>query len=273
MALTNSYASRSALKTRLGLTDTNDDAVIDAVLGAVSRWIEQFTGRWFFPKVQTRYYTAVQSGRLLVDDLLSVTSLATDADGDRTYEDTWTATDYDLDPANAANETPPEPYTEIAVTPDGDYTFPVRVARGVKIAGSWGYYDVRVTSSATLAEALDISETAVDVSDGTQFGVGQTILIGTEQMQVTGISSNTLTVVRGANGTAAATHDTGATIQVYEYPIVGEACLLQASRIFRRQDAPFGVVGGGEIGTQIVLGKGDPEVRAMLLAFKRWGFA
>ena len=53
-------------------------------------------------------------------------------------------------------------------------------------------------SGANLDEALTDSETGVDVTDGTKFIVGDTILIDDEFMEVTAISSNTLTVVRQA---------------------------------------------------------------------------
>ena len=84
-----------------------------------------------------RYYTASQSGKVLIADCVSLSAVATDADGDRTYEDTWTATDYDLLPENAAADN--EPYTTLAVAPGGDYGFPVGIRKGVKMTGVWGW--------------------------------------------------------------------------------------------------------------------------------------
>jgi len=57
-----------------------------------------------------------------------------------------------------------------------------------------------------LNEALDASETGVDVDDGSVFKVGQTIQVDSEQMYISGKSTNTLTVTRGYNGSTAATH-------------------------------------------------------------------
>ena len=59
------------------------------------------------------------------------------------------------------------------------------------------------TTNATslLAEALDTSETAIDVDDGSEFKLLNVIEVGTEQMKITAISSNTLTVTRGFNST------------------------------------------------------------------------
>jgi hypothetical protein len=57
-----------------------------------------------------------------------------------------------------------------------------------------------------LAEALDNSETGVDVDSTDGFLVGQVLLIESEQMTITAISDNTFTVARGANSTSAVTH-------------------------------------------------------------------
>ena len=70
-------------------------------------------------------------------------------------------------------------------------------------------------ASTTLAEALDNSETAVDVTDATLLptGTGEyRIKVDDEIMIVTSVSSNTLTVTRGAESTTAATHSNGADV-------------------------------------------------------------
>ena len=142
IAITNGYATLAGLRARLGITgvsDTADDAVLEAVVESVSRAIDDFCGRRFYAATQTRYFTALRADRLLVDDLLSVTTLKTDDDGDGTYETTWTAADYYLAPYNAQLESVPRPYWRIEVSEGGDYTFPCDVRRGVEIAGSWGF--------------------------------------------------------------------------------------------------------------------------------------
>lgn len=140
MAVTNAYTTLATLKTQLALSDTIDDAALERVITAVSREIDRYCGRRFYTTAadETRYYAAQKSTALLLpDDLLSVTTLATDGDGDRTYEDTWAVADYDLRPDNAALNA--EPYWEIAVTPGGLYRFPRGVEKGVKIVGKFGY--------------------------------------------------------------------------------------------------------------------------------------
>lgn len=69
----------------------------------------------------------------------------------------------------------------------------------------WLTSDVRPASDA-LNEALDGSETAVDVDNGAYFSANQIIMVDDELMLVTSISTNTLTVVRGYGSSSAATH-------------------------------------------------------------------
>ena len=69
-------------------------------------------------------------------------------------------------------------------------------------------------STANTNEAVDIIETAIDVTDGSVFGYGDIIKIDNEKMLVTNISSNTITVKRGFLGTTTATHNTGVDVYI-----------------------------------------------------------
>ena len=69
------------------------------------------------------------------------------------------------------------------------------------------------TIAGTLNEALDTSETAIDLVSTKQFPTSGTILIGSEQITYTGKTTTALTgCTRGANSTTAATHSDGAAI-------------------------------------------------------------
>ena len=57
-----------------------------------------------------------------------------------------------------------------------------------------------------LNEALDNSETAVDVDQGELYRVGHVIRVESEQMYVSAVAADTLTVTRGYAGTTADTH-------------------------------------------------------------------
>ena len=68
-------------------------------------------------------------------------------------------------------------------------------------------------STSDLAAAISsTSATSISVDDGTDFEVNQNIKVDNEEMTVTNIASNTLTVVRGVNGTTAATHSDNANV-------------------------------------------------------------
>lgn len=136
------YATVAELKSRSNITDATDDTVLASVLDAVSRQIDEHCSRRFYKNSvdETRYYTAESPYLLFVDDLVSVTTLYTDGDGDRTYESTWDTDDYDLEPVNASLTS--KPYTTIEVAPRGLYTFPVDIRRGVKVVGVFGWPSV-----------------------------------------------------------------------------------------------------------------------------------
>jgi hypothetical protein len=132
------YTTVATLKTRLSISDTTDDTTLGLVLDGVCRAIDGHCGQSFYKDsaASIRYYTAVDKRTVFVDPLVSVTTLATDGDVDRTYSTTWAATDYDLMPANAASRD--RPYTWLEMAPDGDYNFPTR-SLGVKLTAVWGW--------------------------------------------------------------------------------------------------------------------------------------
>lgn len=140
MPIVNGYTTLPALKAYKSILSVNatDDGVIEALAEAASRYIDRFTGRRFYTTQndETRTYQAANGARVYPDDIISVTTLKTDEDGDRTYEITWAATDYDLLPDNAALNG--EPYTYIQVAPLGRYSFPLQ-RRGVQVVGKFGY--------------------------------------------------------------------------------------------------------------------------------------
>jgi hypothetical protein len=191
MAITNGYCTLAELRARLGITDASDladDSILEATIEAASRAIDSFTGRQFYATSATRYFSAEDADCLFIPDLLTVTTLKTDGDGDRTFETTWATTDYDLLPFNDS------PKTRIELAPNGNNTFPTH-AKGVEIVGSWGY-----------------SSTTPDM--------------------------------------------------------INEACLIQAARLYKRKDAPFGVLGTPETGVARIP-RVDMDVMQLIEPFRR----
>ncbi len=157
--------------------DLTDDAILEQDITAASRWIEELCGRRFYRNSadEDRYYRAEDADRLAIDDMTAApTTLVTDADGDRTYETTWAATDYDLFPYNAGLDG--VPYTRLETTPAGRYAFPTDMPRGVKITGKFGY---SATTPPAVAEACLIlaaqlfkrKDTPQGVSGNAELGV------------------------------------------------------------------------------------------------------
>ena len=144
MAITNGYTSVNEYKQRFydeGMGDTKDDAAIESVITAVSRSIDNICWQRFYTtsENETRYFTAEHSDFLrLPERIVSINTLKTDNDNDRTYENTWVAdTDYDKMPYNAVLDG--EPYRWLEVTPNGDYSFPKGIRKGVEISGKFGW--------------------------------------------------------------------------------------------------------------------------------------
>lgn len=268
MAERGCYVTLAELKTALGESaiETDRDAALLAALEDASRFVDQHTARKFYVVTATRYYSARNSGQVLVDDLLAVTTLKTDSDGDRTYEETWTSSDYDLEPDNGY------PKWRLSVAPDGDYSFPA-YRRGVEIAGTWGFGDGESASpwkaSGATVTVATANGTTVTASDGTLFAVGQTILAGSEQMYITAIAVNSLTCERAVNGTTGAAQ-AGVAASIAQYPRpIRRATLRIAARTWRLESAPLGVQGGADMGVVSVSQAVDTETLHWLAPYRR----
>lgn len=142
MAIVNGYTDLDTARRQAGVlstADTADDARLESIVTAVSRHIDDWTGRRFYTSTadEIRYFTADCSEYVDVGDLLSVTTLRTDPAGSRSYDSTWSSTDFELDPPNASFEA--HPYARIFAAPNAAYWFPAGLRRGVQITGRWGY--------------------------------------------------------------------------------------------------------------------------------------
>ncbi len=185
------YAALATLKLDVGISDANDDALLQLALDAATTWIDQYTGRSFVGETgATKYYYPTASRYLdLTPDIRTVTSINTDINGDGTFTDSFAATDYLLAPLN------PEPdagiYSRIEITPLSAKSFTPN--RRIKVVGDWGY------------------------------------------------------TVSGAAP-----------------PSIQKACLIQASRLFKRKEAPFGILQTTDLGQFTRISALDPDVKALL---------
>lgn len=139
MAISNGYVSLSEVKAAARITDSVDDTLLEASIEASSRLIDGYCERRFFTNgTETRYYSADHYYWLDVDDLASPSiTLETSSDLDGTYDQTWTTSDYQLEPLNRTASGLAFPATRIRAI--GDYRFPVDPETGVKVIGVFGF--------------------------------------------------------------------------------------------------------------------------------------
>ena len=228
----NVYCTAADIQEGLGRSTTISNAIALALAEAASRTIDGFTGRRFISETGTRYFDTGSAGDILrIDDLLALTTLKTDSEGDGTYDgESWTVnTDFWVKPESAY------PKNWIELTAFGSYSFPRKVRRYVQISGIWGYGDGTASPWLVTAITGTVATTgglALTLSAAGTILAGQTIKIGDEQLYVQAVTTadglTTATIIRGVNGTTAATHNAGA-ISIALYPAdVKQAAILMA---------------------------------------------
>lgn len=267
--MTNAYADLNTLKSAgvLNITGSSFDARLLALLGDVSRWIDNYCNRHFYVLETTRVFDG-GGQELQVPDLISVTTLKTDDDHDRVFETTWSGSDYLLYPLNAQPQQPwGRPYSRVLVDAGAGTKAAFHAGKStVEIAGKWGFREVVEWSGANINEISGFgpSDTILTSTDGSKFAAGQTVQVESEQLFVSAVTGNDLIVERGANGTAAVSHPDGSAISVYRYPgLVVEACLLLTSRFWSRRSGEL-ASGGRSFGQDV-----DPDVRRLLSPYRR----
>jgi len=233
------YATLTEFKRYANIPETSDDALLTDFLDWSSRFIEQWKGRRFDVRLETRLYDrplrkrgtfGIFDSSLLVggswlplrlrNDLLAVTELL---NGDGTE-----ITDFVLEPGNEF------PKNRIRLQNGADFWSADNDGNDeqcISVSGWWGYHD-RYPES--FVDSLDNVQndplsavgTSVSVSDADsvaadlhepRFQVGQMIKVEDELMLITAVDAtlNTLAVVRGYNGTTAIEHLQDVRIRIY----------------------------------------------------------
>lgn len=175
MTITNGYCTLAELKVRLQIetSDTTEDTRLEQVVMVSSRAIDAYCNRVFYTTTEARYFTAESGSQVFVDDLTSVSELATDNSGQGTYETTWDSSYYHLYPYNAAGKE--EPYSAINVSPLSIYGFPV-YPKAIKITGNWGW--VFTTAPKPIQEACILMSARLYQRKSAVFGVQGTNALG-----------------------------------------------------------------------------------------------
>lgn len=223
------YVTREAVKSALDVKQTaRSDAQVDRAIAAASRAVEARLRRRFYPEIGTLHFDwptsrSRTSWRLWLDanELISVTSLTSGGT-------TISPADYFLRRSDDRDE---PPYDQIQLDLGTSAVFDTGDShqRNIAITGVFGYCaDEEATGS--LAEALDDSETEVDVTDSSLIGVGDLIRVDDERMIVTGKTMLDTGVT--ASALEARAGDVSITVSTATgAPTVGEMILIDSERM------------------------------------------
>ena len=277
----NLLANVDQVKRALEIAGTTYDALATDALRATSRLIEGATGRSFVPTLATRYADGNGKSALWLDEQwLDITTLSLSADGGTTYTalgatDWWESDGlhYEVTPIQL-----------LVLNPNGNYGQFYAGRRAVKLVGVLGWHRDYAAAweasgdSVQDASGLTSSATSITVTDADgagadgltpRFSVGNLVQVESEIMEVIAVSTaqNKLTVVRGVNGSTAATHAKGTAIAVWRPDdLAHQATLIQAARFFKRAQQAFADAGANlDLGKLIFAKKLDPDVEAILM--------
>lgn len=260
-------------------TGTDFDFRLREIGESITRTFDAYMSRVIHPMTRTMYFSGDDSTKLLVPDLVALTTLKEDTNDDGTFETTWGTADYILSPFNADPTSDwGRPYTSVLVSLKTGATQDVFLAgvRNYELTGTWGWRSVTVATGRGCSASIDSTATAIAVN-GTLAGaieIGMTLLVDSEQVYVRAHGSGTsITVDRAVNGSTAGTHGSGSAIRAYTYPEpIVEAALIQAARLWQRRNSGYaGTIGFPDSGVMMVFKKIDDDVRLMLNPFRRLG--
>lgn len=329
------YCTREDVKAALDVPETaRTNPQIDRAIESASRSIEGLCRRVFYPTYATRTLDwpdprSRTPWRLWLNqnELISITTLTS---GGATIG----ADGYLLRPDTG----PPFTHLETDIASTSAFSTGSTHQRSISITGLWGYRNDTIDAGETV-EAVDATETGIDVSnsaaigvgsiltvdsermivtakaqldtsqnlqtaltaaasnttvaitDGTAYTVGEVLLLDAEKMLIVDIAGNnlivkrawdatvlathtssdiyaprTLTVSRGALGTTAATHSSGAAITAYRAPgpVWALAVAEALATVLQEQAGYARVVGSGE-GQMEAAGKGLADLRSSVL--------
>ena len=164
---------------------------------------------------------------------ISLTSVTSYADTARTSSETWSAglgNDYITIPYDAS------PVLGFKQSTESTKQFNSG-QKTLVVDGSYGWEDTQSIELTGTSEALDATETGVDVSSASNCSEGMTIKVEDELMYVQSIAGNTLTVIRGVHGTTAATHTSGQSVTRQTFPDDVVQTCLEITRVrYRERD-------------------------------------
>lgn len=181
MTITNGYLTTAEARTYAGLSDLADTELLDDVVTAVSRAIDNACQRTFFQQVAQARTFVTQSAAMLTlgafNDLISITTLKFDRDGDGVFEETISASNFGLLDSDF-----PEtgPYTAIELYNQTWYPVPGGTAgtgrtKLTQVTGTWGWpavpAQVKQACRLQVARVMKRQESPLGVAGFGEFGV------------------------------------------------------------------------------------------------------
>ncbi len=138
--IVNGYVTLDRLKEAVGSKNNVHDNDFERAIGAASRKIDEWTGRYFYQDAapSARLYRASDSFYVCVGDFDSTAgvSVKTDNDSDGVFETTWTSEQWQAEPFVRYNL---KPYTRISATTRVQ-GFPFWSLRPlVQVTATWGW--------------------------------------------------------------------------------------------------------------------------------------
>jgi len=217
-------------------------AQIGRLIDANSRGIDklcQLLPNAFAPTTATRTFDwppqqSAASWRLWLDQH-RLTSATTVTSGGTTIA----STDYLLRPDHG----PPYTHVEIDLSSSAAWSSGDTHQQAISIAGVWSTAPTDERPCGALAEALDTSETGVDVTAAAaaEIGVGSILLCGSERMLVTARTAADTTVDTGSALTASLA-DAAVTVADGTAFAVGETLLVNSERLYVRDTTATTVI-------------------------------
>jgi hypothetical protein len=141
------YVGLEEMKSRLNVTDPDDDYELQTAIAASAGWINEYCGQAFNRVTETRTFVPQDLWLLNIDPVVSVSALNIDRDGDGTFEEPWVqGTDYQLRLGprqyNVNTLGVARPYRQVHVLQTGRL-FPFLLPYGhqdkVQIIGTWNW--------------------------------------------------------------------------------------------------------------------------------------
>jgi len=176
------YTTLADVRNGLQIEDSIDDTAIEAAILSASRQIDEYCQRFFYQEgtvgsPSTRYYTALNPWSLEIDDIVTLTEVATDTGFDTPlqYDQVWNlSSDIMVEPVN--NDKKGWPYTRLLAV--GEYVWPYFFPQTCRIKGVFGFpeipYEVEL--------ACKIQASRLFVRKQSPFGIAGSVELGTVRL-------------------------------------------------------------------------------------------